>query len=226
VDWNRLARKKRFWLGGILAALVCGMGLSWYLHAGPSVLVVHAIESWKDRTDLKRILGHRERLLRFAAEAKVDPYLLAGIMWAESRGVSGQTSSAGALGLMQLSRPAASDAARRLGLPEPTQDDLLHNDDLNVRLAAHHVRWLLDVRGDWTLEMVLVSYNAGRTKLKRWIEEAGGYPEWCASEEQAKREGRKTTGALAYARRTLQVAETLRSTSALDPGQAGESAQR
>ncbi|MEZ6020843.1 MAG: transglycosylase SLT domain-containing protein [Planctomycetota bacterium] len=94
----------------------------------------------------------------------------------------------------------------RLGLPKPAKDDLLHNDELNVRLAANHLRWLLDHRGEWDTEAVLVSYNAGRSKLKRWAGEHGDYAGWVRSEEQAAEKGEKTTGALAYARRTLRVA--------------------
>jgi soluble lytic murein transglycosylase len=201
-------------MGGGLVMLLLGIG--WKYHAGPGAYVVHAVEHWQEEAGLRRVAGHRERLVRYAAEAGVDPYLLAGVMWSESRGVSGQTSSAGALGLMQLSMAAASDAAKRLGFATPTEEQLLHDQDLNVRLAANHLAWLLEHRGEWTLEAVLVSYNAGRAKLKRWIRAAGGYEEWCETEFQAKREGRRTTGALAYARKTLEVAERLRLGQALE----------
>ncbi len=215
--WRRVERHKALAiLAGALAVGAVLMWVGWKYHRGPGAYVVHAVEHWRDEAGLRRVVEHRERILRSAQEAEVDPYLLAGIMWSESRGVSGQTSSAGALGLMQLSRAAASDAAQRLGVPNPSEEDLLHDQDLNVRLAANHWRWLMDHRGDWTIEAVLVSYNAGRAKLKRWIAAEGDYEAWCESELRAEREGRKSTGALTYARKTLQVAERLRTGRALE----------
>ncbi|MEZ6005091.1 MAG: transglycosylase SLT domain-containing protein [Planctomycetota bacterium] len=201
------------------------LGLAWlYLVVSFAVQgrehpIVRAVETWREHSGVKHVLEHRALIRKAAAEADVDPYLLAGIMWSESRGVSGRTSSAGALGLMQLSEAAAGDAADRLGLPKPAKDDLLHNDELNVRLAANHLRWLLDHRGEWDTEAVLVSYNAGRSKLKRWAGEHGDYAGWVRSEEQAAEKGEKTTGALAYARRTLRVAGEMRTARSLEgPG--------
>lgn len=138
-------------------------------------------------------------------------------MYSESRGRKGQISSAGALGLMQLGMPAARDAAQRLGLDPPSKELVLHDDDLNVRLAACHLAWLLRHAGDWDLEAVLVSYNAGRSKLFRWIAEHGSYRDWCTSEEEAVAAGRPSTGALHYARQCILAAQRLREREAILP---------
>lgn len=162
------------------------------------------------QADFDRIATFKKTLLESAEESKVDPYMLAGIMYNESRGVGGQTSSAGAMGLMQLSLAAASDSAKRLKLPTPSKKDLLENSELNIRLAASHWAWLLKHRGEWSEEAVLVSYNAGRTKLIRWIKAAGSYPRWCETEVQAEAQNRKTTGALRYARNCQLMARLMR----------------
>ena len=209
-------RSKRWAALAAFAILFLVGGVMYAMRAAPVMAVVHALEKWKGSQDLGRVVEHKALILRGAKEAGVDPYLLAGVMWSESRGRSGQTSSAGAMGLMQLSHAAGGDAAMRLGVAKPTKEQLLHDDGLNVRLAANHVRWLLDHRGDWSLQAVLVSYNAGRAKLKRWIEEKGSYEAWCESERVAEAEGRKSTGALRYAERSLRVAEELRVLKAIE----------
>ncbi|MFT7679732.1 MAG: soluble lytic murein transglycosylase-like protein [Planctomycetota bacterium] len=201
-------------------ALVLGIGLvlvglAGLWRRGPVAPIVAAV---RDQLGIRLVEGQAEHLLLAAEESGVDVYLLAGIMYSESRGVSGQTSSAGALGLMQLGLAAASDAALRLGIDEvPTKEALLHEDRLNVRLAGSHLRWLLQHAGEWDLEAVLVSYNAGRAKLMRWIDEQGSYADWCLSEERALADGRPNTGALHYARQCLAAAERFRERAIISP---------
>lgn len=204
----------------VVLALTLGVGLilvglAGIWRRGPVAPIVAAV---RDQLGLRLVEGRAEQLLLAAEESEVDVYLLAGIMYSESRGVSGQTSSAGALGLMQLGLAAASDAAKRLRIEEtPTTEQLLHDDALNVRLAANHLHWLLDHAGEWDVEAVLVSYNAGRSKLIRWIDAAGSYPAWCLSEERAAAAGRKSTGALHYARQCIAAADRLRERAIISP---------
>jgi soluble lytic murein transglycosylase-like protein len=177
----------------------------------PVLARVHGV---LEERGLENVEEHAELIRSAAREMDVPRHLLGGVMFAESRGRSGQTSSAGALGLMQLVPAAARDAAERVGLALPEDDEalgqlLLHDDLLNVRLGAVHLRWLFDHRGDWDDEAVLVSYNAGRTKLFRWIRDHGSYEEWVRSEEAAAARGARTTGSLAYARQVLRARDEL-----------------
>ncbi len=126
-----------------------------------------------DERGLANVEARAPSIRAAAAESGVPSLLLGALMFSESRGRSGQKSSAGALGLLQLMPGAARDAARRLGVtlaedPEALEETLLFDEDLNIRLGAAHLRWLLDHQGDWTLEAVLVSYNAGRARLFGW----------------------------------------------------------
>ncbi len=167
-----------------------------------------------DERGLANVEARAPSIRAAAAESGVPSLLLGALMFSESRGRSGQKSSAGALGLLQLMPGAARDAARRLGVtlaedPEALEETLLADEDLNIRLGAAHLRWLLDHQGDWTLEAVLVSYNAGRARLFGWIGDHGSYEGWVRSEEMARAEGRPTTGALAYAREVLLARSAL-----------------
>ena len=119
---------------------------------------------------------------------------------------------------MQLSLAAAGDSARRLKIEQPTREQVLQDAQLNLRLAADHLAWLQRHAGDWDLEAVLVSYNAGRSRLFDWIADAGGsYGAWRRRELRRKNEGERTTGALDYARQTLAARDAFLARGVVDP---------
>ncbi|MEM8711139.1 MAG: transglycosylase SLT domain-containing protein, partial [Planctomycetota bacterium] len=174
----------------LVAAVASGRGLSRTLAAAPERMVRSAIQSLAgdalEERGLTLVEGHRSILRAAATEFDVPVHWLGGIMFAESRGRGGQTSARDAYGLMQLVEASARDAGRRagIGLPEDREELaslLLGDEALNVRLGAVHLRWLLDHRGEWSDEAVMVSYNAGRARLFSWIK-VGGYDAWVARE--------------------------------------------
>ena len=147
-------------------------GVVWFATHDRSV-----VRAVKDAVGLRLVEGYAADIRFAAAESGVDPHLIAGVMYAESSGRKDVVSSAGALGLMQLSHDSAKDAARKLDLPEPTREALLEDASLNIRLGARHLAWLLEYEGP-DLERVLAAYNAGRTKVRRWIDRAGSFRAW------------------------------------------------
>lgn len=160
---------------------------------------------------IRRVESHAAEIRAAAAESGIDPCLLAAVMYAESRGQVDAVSSRGALGPFQLMPSAAGDAARKLGLPEPTREDLLSDALLGARLSASHLAWLIRHEGP-DAERVLVAYNAGRTKLKRWLDAEGGYEAWRRSRlEQGG------SGTLAYARTVLEMRDRFRQRGEIAP---------
>jgi len=178
------------------------------------LLVALALTTWKQgprvvrqvwgRVGMRQVEGHAETIRLAAAESRIDPCLLAGLMYAESRGQVDAVSNKGALGLFQLMESSAGDAARRLKLPAPSKEQLLNDPVLNTRLAASHLAWLIRHNGP-DLERVLVAYNAGRGKLARWEEAAGGWQAW-----RAQRIAAGDSDALTYAQQVLEFAERFR----------------
>ena len=167
---------------------------------------------------LHRVKGFREELLYAAGESHVDPNLLAAILFAESSGRVGARSKADALGLFQVRLPTARERAVVLGLPAPTEEDLLSDPLLNVRLGADYFSWLLDRQGG-DVERALIAYNAGPTRLEAWIAEAGGYEAW-----RAEREAAGDSDVLAYAARVERYAQRFREQGLFDaPAGAEES---
>ena len=156
------------------------------------------IEGVRNRGGYARVTGHRDAILAGASESGIDPYLIAGIVFAESSGRVNAKSSAGANGLMQLMMPTAVEQAHKLGLDTPSETDLLTNPELNIRLGSNYFAWVMKHEGQH-VERSLVAYNAGRGRLGKWIAEAGSYEEWRAARMKA---GKSST--LTYASRVRE----------------------
>jgi len=147
------------------------------------------------RSRVERVESYAEHIRYAAAESGQDPYLLAAVMYVESGGQVDAVSSVDALGLYQLMLPTARERARLLDLPEPTRADLLSDAALNIRLGASYLRWL-EIYCDGDLERMLVTYNAGPGRVKKWADAAGGWEAW-----RAEREAAGNSGVLGYAKR-------------------------
>ncbi len=179
---KRRARKSsalstlRRWIIGLCLLTLCVTFLA------PSP---RALRRWlSDYQGILRVESHAASIQAAAAETGLDPNLLAGVMMVESRGQVAAQSKAGALGLFQLMLPTAEERAGLLNLPRPSKRELLSDADLNTRLGAHYLTWLIkSCEGDE--ERALVAYNAGPGRLKRWIEDAGSYAAWRDARERA-----------------------------------------
>jgi soluble lytic murein transglycosylase len=100
---------------------------------------------------------------------EVEPPLLYGVMRQESLFRPDAASSAGALGIAQLTPGTARDTARRWELPAPRRADLF-DPAINITLAAAHVAELLQ-RFDSALPVAVGAYNAGEAAARRWLPE-------------------------------------------------------
>lgn len=133
-----------------------------------------------------RVESHAMLLRLVGEEVGLDPHLLAGLVFVESRGKVGALSGADALGLFQLKLETAVERALLLGLDAPTRTQLLEDAELNALLGAHHLKWLLE-RYDGDVERALVAYNAGAGRVDRWSKSAGGWSRWRDAAESSGR---------------------------------------
>jgi soluble lytic murein transglycosylase len=97
----------------------------------------------------------------------VEPHLLYGVLRQESLFRPDAASSAGALGVAQLTYATARDTARRWQLPVPKREDLF-DPAINITLAAAHFAELL-TRFDSQVPVALGAYNAGPAAAERWL---------------------------------------------------------
>ncbi len=132
-------------------------------------LVVAAIASpWLDRAvvEVTLPLDHEDVIQAQAADKDLDPSLIAGVIYAESR-FRDQTSPAGAKGLMQLMPETADYIARKSGGTAFEQGDLA-TPRINIAYGSWYLRYLLD-RYDGDEALALAAYNAGEGKLDGWL---------------------------------------------------------
>ncbi|HET7568002.1 MAG TPA: lytic transglycosylase domain-containing protein [Gaiellaceae bacterium] len=100
-----------------------------------------------------------------AAHYRLNPALLAAVIEQESKFDANARSSAGAIGLMQLTPATAEGIAQYTGGHGFVLSDLT-NPEINVRYGAWYLRHLLDKYHDE--RTALAAYNAGQDNVDRW----------------------------------------------------------
>ena len=117
-----------------------------------------------------RLLYPRPYAAEVAAAVKltdVEPDLLYGVLRQESLFRSDAASSAGALGVAQLTHTTARATARRWALPVPQRSDLF-DPTVSITLGAARVAELLE-QFDGQVPVALGAYNAGEGAAARWL---------------------------------------------------------
>ena len=107
-----------------------------------------------------------------AGHYDLDPALLAAVIEAESKFNPDAHSSAGAVGLMQLTPATAKGIALYTGGHHFRLSDLT-NPEINVRYGAWYLRHLLDHYHD-NEQLALAAYNAGEENVDHWQSEHQG----------------------------------------------------
>jgi soluble lytic murein transglycosylase len=101
---------------------------------------------------------------------RLDPALVAAVIYQESKFRADARSSQGAVGLMQLLPETArfvSELPRRPSPPpEPLEDPAV-----NIAYGTRYMRYLIDRHG--TVDLALAAYNGGESNLQGWLDEAG-----------------------------------------------------
>ena len=109
---------------------------------------------------------HYEQIVRgHARNYRLDPALLAAVIYQESKFRADAKSSSGAIGLMQLRPQTAEGIAIRTGGTHFQVSDL-YNPEINVRYGSWYLRHLLDKYGDE--RDALAAYNAGQRNVDEW----------------------------------------------------------
>ena len=100
-----------------------------------------------------------------ARNYRLDPALLAAVIYQESKFRPTVKSTSGAIGLMQLLPDTAKGIAVHTGGTHFRVSDL-YDPELNVRYGSWYLRHLLDKYGDE--RTALAAYNAGQENVDEW----------------------------------------------------------
>lgn len=157
---ERAARRRRQLAGLLALAAVVGLG----------VLVLRPLFTSAVHKLTELPLTHADAIRTQAQEKHLDPSLIAGVIYAESK-FNDSTSSAGALGMMQLLPSTAHFIAQRTGGTRFTTADLA-TPDVNIAYGSWYLRYLLNRYGGDEV-LALAAYNGGMGNVDRWVAEAG-----------------------------------------------------
>ena len=163
--------------------------------AGAAAWVVQEEPGWYER--LRYPLRYEQIVRGHARNYRLEPQLLAAVIYQESKFDADARSSSGAIGLMQLLPGTAQGIAARTGGTRFVVEDL-YEPELNIRYGAWYLRHLLDKYGDEAT--ALAAYNAGQTNVDRWRMDGGGI-RFAETRQYVKRvQELKTIYARAYGR--------------------------
>ena len=137
---------------------------------GAAFAYVHSTEpAWYVR--LRYPLRYDAIVRGHARNYRLDPALLAGMIYQESKFNAHARSSSGAIGLMQLLPDTAKGIAVHTGGSRFEVSDL-DDPEINVRYGSWYLRHLLDKYGDE--RTALAAYNAGQENVDTWRREGKG----------------------------------------------------
>jgi len=148
-----------------VVALVAVVGAA----AAGCAYVNSAKPPWYER--LRYPLAYEQIVRGHARHYRLDPALLAAVIYQESKFRASARSHSGAIGLMQLQPATAEGIAIRTGGTRFRVDDL-YEPEINVRYGAWYLRHLLDKYGDE--RTALAAYNAGQENVDTWRGEGKG----------------------------------------------------
>lgn len=130
---------------------------------GVAIYVVEADPAFVQR--IRYPLRYEQIVTAHAENYRLDPALLAAVIYTESKFDPGARSAAGAIGLMQLLPDTAKGIALRTGGAKFVVSDL-SVPEINVRYGSWYLRHLLDRYGDE--RTALAAYHAGQGNVDRW----------------------------------------------------------
>jgi soluble lytic murein transglycosylase len=132
-----------------------------------AVLIASGVNHAVDKLGLP--LTNVSTIRKQAAEKRLDPALIAAVIYAESK-FEPRESSAGAEGLMQILPETAYFIAHLSGGSAFTASDLA-TPSINLAYGSYYLRYLLD-HYDGDEMLAVAAYNAGLANVDRWVARA------------------------------------------------------
>ncbi len=136
--------------------------------------VVNTADRTKQEHDfsLRYPTPYKEELSPIARQIDLNLAWAYGLIRQESRFIMNAASSVGASGLMQVMPNTAKYVAKKIGMPNYTNEKL-SDMNTNLTLGSNYLNMvLIDLDGSWVLASA--AYNAGPSRSKAWREKLSG----------------------------------------------------
>jgi soluble lytic murein transglycosylase-like protein len=117
--------------------------------------------------DFQRVTDLLPQIKVAATESGIDPYLLAGLVYAESRGKADALSSVEAGGYCQLLPSTADEVAGKMKISGPP-----YSAKDNLRMGGFYLSQMIR-RWDGSVTLGLLSYRLGAARVSRNIKKSG-----------------------------------------------------
>lgn len=112
-------------------------------------------------------LKYSNYIFKYSHENRIDPMLVAAVIYVESRFNTEAVSKKGARGLMQIMPETGQWAAGKLCIDD-FDVDMLFEPELNIKLGTWYLSTLMkEYSGN--MNLVIAAYNGGRGNVNQWL---------------------------------------------------------
>ncbi len=112
---------------------------------------------------------YREIVEKYAAEYNIPAYIIFAVIETESDFDENATSSAGAIGLMQMMPNTFEWLTSSDHLGENLASDQLCDPEVSIRYGAYYLRYLFKKFYNW--DTVFAAYNGGEGNVAKWLKD-------------------------------------------------------
>jgi soluble lytic murein transglycosylase len=172
---NRQLEAERQWWHAVKKLsrdrLAVAAKLAQFWHWDPVAIKTLAKADYWDDLALRFPLGYMPQVQNNAYRYQLDPAMVLGLMHQESMLDSNALSAAGARGLMQLMPKTGRQIAQELKEPWSSESSLF-NPDINISYGAYYYKSLLN-RYNGHAALAAAAYNAGPSRVAKWLPQAG-----------------------------------------------------
>jgi len=154
--WNMIRGSPKGWLMAALGVVLLVM----VLQAGNRVLLTRLYP-----------FPYRDEIITYSRLNGLDPRFVASIIKNESRFKPSATSPRGALGLMQIMPDTGRWASEQMGF-DRFDLDMLRDPATNIMIGTWYLSELRHEFGG-NFVLVVAAYNAGRGRVREWLEKEG-----------------------------------------------------
>lgn len=114
-------------------------------------------------------LKYEDIIYKYSAQYNLDPYLVMGVISAESRFDTNAQSHKDAKGLMQIKDDTAKWCAKKFNTDVSAEN--LFDPETNIAIGCAYINYLLQIF-DGEVETALAAYNGGQGNVSNWLDDS------------------------------------------------------